>query len=124
MAKVSRKTSGSRPKHPNGRPSDAYREWCRTQALHRLRLKAIQDTIRDPEAKHFATMNIHLDGMAFGRPLQQVAVEDTTPAKPLTGDQIARLLVAALPLLLADRPDLAPRLTAQSAVDAEFTVEE
>lgn len=125
MAKVSKKNrvNPTRP-HPQGRPSNAYRIWCEAQALHRDRLKAIQDTVRDPESKHFATMNIHLDGMAFGRPLQQVQVEDTTPVKPMTGHDIARRLLDRLPLLLAGQPDLAQRLSSQAAIDAEFTVEE
>lgn len=122
MAKVSAKKGRPDKPGPRGRPSEAYRIWCETQALNRQRLKAIQDTVRDPEARHFATMNIHLDERAFGKVTQPVA--DVTPERPLTGDALADLLLTALPLLLQGRPQLATRLTGQAAVDAEFTVEE
>lgn len=124
MPKVAPKTLNPNNPGPNGRPSDAYREWLHAQAMKRKRLKAIETAIQDDTHKHFATMNIHLDHMVLGRPLQQVQVEDTTPVKPLTGEALVTKLLDALPLLLAGSPPLSPALTAQTALDAEFTVEE
>lgn len=48
---------------------------------------------------------------------------DGEPVKVLTGDLIAVKLLEALPLLMQGRADLAPKLNAQTAIDAEFTVE-
>lgn len=124
MPKVARETLNPNNPGPNGRPSNAYREWLAAQAMKRKRLKAIETALQDDEHKHFATMNIHLDHMVLGKPLQQVQVEDTTPARALTGEAIALKLLEALPLLLQGHPTLAPRLTGQAAIDAEFSVEE
>lgn len=123
MARLSKQISTRNP-NPVGRPSDAYRLWLDKQVMARKRLKAITTVIEDPEHKHFATMNVHLDHMVLGKPLQQLQVEDRTPVKPLTGEAIIGKLLDALPLLLQGRPDLTARLSGQHAIDAEFTVEE
>lgn len=124
MAKLSGKISRPDKMHPVGRPSDAYRIWCERQVMARKRLQAIEKTIQDPDSKHFATMNIHLDDLVVGKPKQQVEVQDTTPPVRPAADSV-RDLLNALPALLARFPDQARTLTAyehaQKLLAAGFT---